>query len=160
MALWTVPVPAGSLPSGWTSSAVGASYAGAGATYANSVFTVAGTGDQMWNTSDSFEFVYTPLAGDGWVVARITGVQNARYFSRYGVMQGPTPAGTYAFLGITGPGSNPDFQWRTGTGQGTSQATAAAVVTLPYWVKLARAGDVMTAYGSADGVCRVGGHCL
>jgi regulation of enolase protein 1 (concanavalin A-like superfamily) len=42
------------------------------------------------------------------------------------------------------------FQRRTANG-GTSTSTAGALAGAPYWVRLDRAGDTITAYQSTDG---------
>ncbi|MEE8451948.1 MAG: hypothetical protein V3R99_08535, partial [Thermoguttaceae bacterium] len=50
---------------------------GGSTTYnADGDFTLVGGGADLWNTSDQFHFAYTPLLGDGWITARVTGFEN------------------------------------------------------------------------------------
>ena len=60
--------------------------------------------DGFGGISDSIQFAYTPLVGDGTIVARWTGAQQQNGSTRYGVMirEGPTPTAAMAFLDIVG----------------------------------------------------------
>ena len=60
-----------------------------------------------------------------------------------------TPGSAQAMMMVT-PGKGNNFQRRLTNG-GVSTGTAGALVTAPYWVKLTRAGNTVTASQSADG---------
>ena len=53
---------------------------------ATSTYTVAGSGDDIWNTYDSFQFLYQTLSGNGSITARITSMTNTDYSAKSGVM--------------------------------------------------------------------------
>ena len=40
--------------------------------YANGVFTVRGAGNDIWDDTDEFHYVYQTFSGDGTVIARVT----------------------------------------------------------------------------------------
>src|SRR4051812_42983238 len=76
-----------SLPGGWSTSDVGAVGSATGsASGSGQSFTVTGAGADIWGTADAFRFVYTPLTGDGTIVARVTGVQHVADWTKAGVM--------------------------------------------------------------------------
>src|SRR5439155_1391241 len=56
------PVP---VPAPWVEGDIGSTGAAGSATYFNGTFTVKGAGSDIWNTSDSFHFVYQPFSGNG-----------------------------------------------------------------------------------------------
>jgi hypothetical protein len=64
-----------SLPSGWSTSDIGAVGAAGSATASGGTFTVAGAGADIWNAADAFRFVYTTLTGDGSIVAKVASVR-------------------------------------------------------------------------------------
>src|SRR6266700_4705704 len=138
-----------SLPSGWLDQDVGAVGSAGSATYANGVFTVKGAGTSgLWSTADGFHFVYQQMTGDGSVVARITSITSTA--SSTGVQMreslDPSSKGAYLYSYNNGIGLN----YRSTTG-GVASNPASMSVTLPYWVKLTRSGNTVTAYTSVNG---------
>ena len=61
-----------------------------------------------------------------------------------------TAGATNAFIAVT-PGSGIVFQDRASTGAASATTTYGPKVTLPYWLRLVRAGNTFTAYSSPDG---------
>jgi len=142
------------VPSPWGTQDVGATGLAGTASFASetSTWTMAGAGADIWGTADAFRYVYQPLAGDGEIVARVASVQNAAAWVKAGVMiRAELTAGSAHAMMMVTPGKGNNFQRRT-TGGGTSTSTAGSFATAPYWVKLARLGDTITASESADGV--------
>src|SRR5438132_13189844 len=60
----------------WALPVVGATGAAGSASYGAGTFTVQGAGADIWGTSDAFQYVNQPLAGDGQIVARVTSLMN------------------------------------------------------------------------------------
>ena len=147
------PVPTG-LPPEWATQDVGVVGLSGAAAFApdTSTYTVSGAGADIWGTADAFRYVYQPLTGDGAIVARVVSVQNTNAWVKAGVMirADLTPGAAQAMMMVT-PGKGNNFQRRLVAG-GVSTSTAGAVVTAPYWVKLTRSGNTVTAAQSADGV--------
>jgi hypothetical protein len=132
----------------------------------------AGPGGEM--VTDTFYLVHRPLAGDGSITVRVTsltevaeGDQTLRGqpvttrptvvpWSKAGLIitAGPGQGAAYAAVMVTG-GHGTRMQWNyagdapapvKGTGE-----TGAVSATSPRWLRLTRAGDVITGYDSADG---------
>ena len=141
------------LPSVWTDGDIGSTGAAGSAGYASGVFTVKGSGAQIFGTADAFHFVYQPLSGDGTIVARLVSMQGGGGYASAGVMiretlnansrnaktaEWPLYGGIY-------------FDERPATGGNTLEPGNASV-TLPYWVKMSRSGNTFSSFVSSDGV--------
>jgi endonuclease/exonuclease/phosphatase family metal-dependent hydrolase/regulation of enolase protein 1 (concanavalin A-like superfamily) len=139
------------LPTGWATQDVGAVAAVGAATAVNNVFTVAGSGSDVWGTADEFRFVYQPLTGDGSIVTKVSAIDTVNAWVKAGVMMRESldANARHAFM-LVSPGRGLAFQRRTSTG-GASASTAGGSGTSPYYVKLTRSGTTFTAEKSADG---------
>ena len=141
------------LPQGWTDADVGATGTTGSASYSNGTFTVAGAGADVWGTADAFHYAYTPLTGDGTIVARVASIQMIDAWTKAGVMiRGSlSPSSAYAFMLVAASSSKgAPFQRRTTDGA-AAVSTSGSQSTAPYWVKLVRAGATISGYESADG---------
>jgi regulation of enolase protein 1 (concanavalin A-like superfamily) len=148
----TVSEPS-SLPAGWSHQDVGATGATGNASYASNTFSVTGAGADVWGTADAFHYAYTTLDGDGTIVARVKTIQFVHAWTKAGVMMRSSlsPSAAYAYMLVAASSAKgAPFQRRTADGA-EAVNTAGPLVTAPYWVKLVRAGDVITAYTSPDG---------
>lgn len=140
-----------SLPSGWQTQDIGAVGATGSASGSGGSFNVSGAGADIWGTADAFRFVYTTLAGNGSVVAEVTGVQYVASWTKAGVMMRETlDPGSKQALMLVSAGKGLAFQRRTATG-GTSTNTAGPAAAAPYFVRLTRNGTTITAYASTNG---------
>ena len=139
------------LPAGWSTKDVGAVAAVGAATSVNNIFTVAGSGADVWGTADEFRFVYTQLTGDGSIVTRVSRMDNVNAWVKAGVMMRETlnADSRHAFM-LVSPTKGLAFQRRTST-TGTSSNTAGGTGTSPYFVKLSRTGNTFKAEKSVDG---------
>ena len=148
----TTPPPSTVLPKPWINMDIGNVGQVGSASYTNGTFTVNGSGDDIWNNADAFQFVYQSLNGDGSVVARVVSVGNTAQWAKTGVMirENLDANARNAFVLVSPDTGGVFFQYRATTG-GTTVERNGAVVSAPYWVKLARAGNTFTAYQSANG---------
>ena len=145
------PIPCAALPANWADGDIGAVGGATGqACYADGTYTVVGAGDDIWNGADAFHYAYQPLIGDGQIVARVTGQFDTNEWAKAGVMIRETrdPGASNAFVALT-PNHGADFQYRAGAGNGSTYAGGPAANT-PYWVRLARQGNLFTAAVSSD----------
>jgi len=137
----------------WAHQDIGAVGVAGSTSYASSTstFTVKGAGADVWGTADALQYAYIPLAGDGRIVARVASVQNVASWTKAGVMirESLAPGSAQAFM-LVSAGKGLAFQRRDATG-GTSVNTAGALGKAPYWVRLDRVGNTITAYQSLDG---------
>ena len=140
------------LPTGWSTKDVGAVAAMGAATSVNNVFTVAGSGSDVWGAADEFRFVYTQLTGDGTIVTKVSAMDNVNAWVKAGVMMRETlnADSRHAFM-LVSPTKGLAFQRRTATA-GTSTHTSGGAGTSPYFVKLSRSGSTFKAEKSIDGV--------
>jgi regulation of enolase protein 1 (concanavalin A-like superfamily) len=140
------------VPAPWDNQNVGSVGVAGSASHASGVFTVRGSGVNIWDTADGFHFVYRPMTGDGQIVARVDSVIKTDPWAKAGVMMrdGLESGDANGFVFVSA-GGNVRFQRRRTAG-GTTSALYTAAVSMPRWVKLVRTGDTLAAYHSADGV--------
>jgi hypothetical protein len=137
----------------WTSIDVGGPALAGSAYDTSNIFHVAGAGNDIWNTSDQFHFVYQTLTGDGIITAHVASLSNTDASAKSGVMIRNTtaPDDAMVFMALT-PSSGAVFQYRTASTATAAAGIAAAGITAPYWVRLERSGDTFYGYRSANGV--------
>lgn len=142
------------LPAGWSNQDIGTT--GGSASETGGTWTVRGDGADIWGTSDAFHFVYRTLSGNGEVIARVAHAgSGSDLWSKGGVMMRETlaPGSKFALMALTGgAGGGLAFQNRPTTGGSCHSAHGNPTAAAPYWVKLTRAGNTITAYSSANGV--------
>jgi hypothetical protein len=141
-----------SLPAPWLQADIGSVGLTGDASFSSGVFTIRGSGSDIWDNVDAFHFVYQPLSGNGQIVARVTGVEFTDEWSKAGVMirESLTPGSRHAAMFLT-PGNGLAFQRRTSAG-GASEHDSGGSGNAPYWVKLVRSGNLFSAYRSTNGV--------
>jgi hypothetical protein len=141
------------LPGDWLSTDIGTQSA-AGTSSFNSTtntFTVAGAGT-IGGTADSLQFAYESVTGDHTIVARVASTQNTSSGNRAGIMFRESLAANSREVGLfLTAGGGIRLTSRTTTGGSTTSTTFSGSVA-PYWLKLTRAGNVFSAYRSANGV--------
>jgi hypothetical protein len=159
LVIGTTPNLFAQLPAGWTGRDIGNPTAAGSAQYdkTTDAWTIRADGTGIRGTSDQFYFVYKALSGDGELVARVASIDPPLAdWSMAGVMIRVllTPDSPYVFMGVS---ANTDTQnhgitfWgRTALGGAADQASTGSM-TVPYWVKIQRAGDTFAGYSSPDG---------
>ncbi len=151
--LFTATPATTTLPSPWISQDIGAISAGAGATRYNAgTFDVISSGSDIWGSADAFRYTYQILKGDGQITARVAAQENTGGWSKVGVMirESLTANSRHAMVVVT-PENGIAMQYRTSTGGSSTHIAGTTGVKAPYWVRLVRAGSVLTGYCSADG---------
>ena len=146
------PPPAAPLPVPWSGQDIGSVGVAGSASYLSGTFTVSGSGADIEDAADAFQYVSQPLTGDGQIIARVASQQNTDPWAKAGVMirETLTPGSTQAMMVVT-PGNGAAFQRRLTTG-GLTVHTPGPAVTAPYWVKMVRSGTTFSGSVSADGV--------
>ena len=106
------------LPSGWSHQDVGNVGFTGDATFdsATGTFSVKGAGADAWGAADGLHFVSRPLAGDGYIIARVRSLQNTSASAKAGVMIRETlqDDSANAFMFVT-PSKGTAFQQRETT---------------------------------------------
>jgi HKD family nuclease/regulation of enolase protein 1 (concanavalin A-like superfamily) len=141
------------LPSGWQSRDIGAVGVTGSASHSAGTFTVEGAGADVWGTADAFHYAYRTLAGDGTITARVAQLSGSQDWTKVGVMIRASTAANaaHAFMLVAKATKGLAFQYRQSDGA-SSVSVAGGTGTAPRWVRLRRAGNVITAFVSSDGV--------
>lgn len=152
-----ISVNASGLPSPWLEADIGTTGAVGSATFSAGTFTVRGAGADIWDTTDSFHFVYQSLNGNGTITARVASIQNTNGWAKSGVMirNTLTANSAHAFMALSAT-NGPAFQRRATTGGITTNNSGNASIRAPYWVRVVRSGNTLTGYQSANGVTWTG----
>jgi hypothetical protein len=118
--------------------------------YTNGVFTITGSGEDIENTADAFQFVHQTLIGDGQIVARVTSLVAADVGAEAGVMirEGLDSGSKHAFLRVNSQ-TNVVFRRRLATDD-YSRDTAYAP-TNHAWLRLTRMGNTFIGHSSTNG---------
>src|SRR5262249_9618449 len=141
----TVPAPWASYDSGPVGQLRGDAF------FQDDVFTVRGSGADIWGTSDAFHFVRQCLVDDSQLVARVVSEQNADPFGKAGLLMRGNDGAT-VILDVR-PNGGIEFMARPAAGapMGVLAGEASAI---PVWLKLERIGDQFTGYIADDAVTR------
>jgi autotransporter-associated beta strand protein len=117
--------------------------------YSAGTFTLKGSGAGVTGTADGFDYTYQPLVGDGTIIARVA----SQTGGESGVMIRETlTAGARSVDLLLEQSIGAVFHNRTATGGSVAIGATVTSTNAPYWLKLARAGNVFTGYTSPDGV--------
>jgi hypothetical protein len=110
-----------------------------------------GGGFDIWATSDQFHFVWKPAGSAATVSARVTAETEPSPNTKAGVMLrlGSGAAAPWYAVFVT-PGLGIQVQYRDEAGDISAQAANPAG-SAPVFLRVARNGEVFTAYTSADG---------
>jgi len=137
--------------SAWQNVDIGSVGIAGNAQISNSVYSVAGGGNDIWGTGDAFQYLSQPVTGNCSIVARVVTQQNTDPWAKAGVMiRDNTGAGAMNATMLVTPQAGINFQWRAGMGSSSSNAGTGG--TAPYWVKVTRSGNSFTGFLSSDGV--------
>jgi hypothetical protein len=141
----------GGLPTGWSQADIGAVGAAGSASVTNGVWTVKGSGADIWGTADEFHYAWVPSSGpENWfdITARVTNVENVDRWTKVGLMirSSQEANAPQASIFVT-PTSEKGivFQRRQFAGS-TSLSEAGPSITAPVWLKLILAPTAVRAY--------------
>ncbi|MBN2139043.1 MAG: lamin tail domain-containing protein [Sedimentisphaerales bacterium] len=131
---------------------IGSPSAAGSHTAVGGVYTIEADGDDIWNYSDNFYYVYAPLSGDGGLTARVTSVENTNEWAKAGVMIRETLTGgsKHAMMIVT-PSGKRSMQWRAETDDRSWDNTVdTGTALVPFWVRIERIGDTISGYYAPD----------
>ncbi|HUR58813.1 MAG TPA: hypothetical protein VM029_13960 [Opitutaceae bacterium] len=147
----TVTTPGGSRP--WFRADIGATGVAGSHSAGGNTITLRGSGADIWAGADAFSFLYQVVTGDCVVEAQVTDMSNTHDWAKAGVMiRENTTAGARNVFAYLTPTNDSYMQARGAAGQGTSIVAARFGTPRPYWVRLERSGNTITASTSANGV--------
>ena len=148
--LVTTDVPPATLPTPWVSTDLGAVTPAGEATFANGTFTVKGSGTDIWETSDQFQYVNQPITGNAEIIAKINSLTNTNTYAKAGVMfrETLTPTSKQAMTDVSAAAGIEFLSRDTTSGQTIFEGVGG---TVSKWVRLVRTGNVFTSYTSDNG---------
>ena len=148
------PVPA-LLPAGattWLSQDIGTVNAAGSFVQADNTLLVQGSGSDIWYTADGFHYVYKTLNGDGSITAKVESMQNTDPWAKAGLMiRESLNADSRQIIAFMSPSNGTALQGRSITGGSTTGFANTIGLSVPYWLRLERAGNLFTAYQSPNG---------
>jgi regulation of enolase protein 1 (concanavalin A-like superfamily) len=122
--------------------------------YSAGTYTVIGSGGDIWGTTDQFQFLSRDLTGDGRLTAKVVSELPAgtNAAAKAGVMfrESIAAGSRHAYMDMMQTNGS-EFLWRTAT-DGSTTANGTGGLAAPYWVRITRVGDLITAQRSPDGV--------
>jgi len=144
--------PTTGLPAPWQNRDIGSVGLAGSSSYSSGIYTVTGSGSDIWGTADSFQYAYQPLSGNGQIVARVTSMQNTHYSAKAGVMLRESLASNsrQVLLNVR-PNGGVELLSRSAAGGSTVSLASGVTQAMPAWLRLARDGTTVTASVSADG---------
>ena len=141
----------GALPAGWSAQDIGSVSVAGSTTQDNGTWTVTGSGADIWGSADGCRFASQRVTGDVQVTAQVSGLTNTNEWAKAGVMiresltTGSRHASTFATA------TNGLAYQRRLTTNGASSHTAGPGSAAPYWVRIARLGNVLISSTSPNG---------
>jgi alpha-L-fucosidase len=143
----------GAPSSQWLTEDVGAVGATGSFGLTNGLFTIQGSGADIWNQADAFRYGFQSLTGDCSITARVLNQQSTASWAKAGVMIRETlDASSKYVINFVTPTMGVSMQQRANTGGSASSVSNPTGIAAPYWVRLVRAGDTFTASVSPDGI--------
>lgn len=140
-----------SLPNPWLTQDIGPVGLEGSASYSSGVFTVTGSGADIWGTADAFRYAYQSAGGDCSIIARVDSLQNTNGWAKAGVMiRETTAADSKHAMTVVTPSNGLAFQWRAATA-GSSANASVGGLTAPRWIRIVRSGNTFTSSYSSDG---------
>jgi YVTN family beta-propeller protein len=120
-------------------------------------YTLTASGNDIYFEQDGFRFAQQTLEGDGEIIARVTSHTATNPWSKAGVMMRETLTGTSRHATVfTTPldaGNGFGMVWRDPTAGATQYMDGGPLNTAPQnWLRLVRAGDILSSFTSADGI--------
>jgi regulation of enolase protein 1 (concanavalin A-like superfamily) len=138
------------LPAPWVAVDVGAPTLSGAAATNGSGFRIDAAGTDIWGSSDQFHFLYQQVSGDVEVIARVDSLVQTDPWAKAAVMiRGSLNANATHGSAVVSAAQGIHFQRRLTTG-GTALTSAGPGGAAPIWLRVVRAGTVVTAYSSTN----------
>ena len=111
------PLCTDALPSPWNVTDIGNSLRG-GQKIENNNWTIYGGGDDIWDTSDQFRFVYQQINGDFSFSVKVDSLKDTHYYAKAGIMvrKSLNKNSAHGIINVF-PGGSSEFGYREKSGQ-------------------------------------------
>lgn len=149
----TYTISGNTLPANWYDADVGVPGLAGSASYSGTTFTVSGSGADIYNTADQFNYVSQSVNGNLTITALVNTQTNTNSWAKSGVMIRESTAAGAAYVGVyITPGKGASLQYRPSDNAVAINGPETTGLIAPYWVQLVRNGSTFTASISPDGV--------
>lgn len=146
------------LPAGFSDQDIGAPRLAGGATYNATAATwvVWGSGQDIWNNADQFNFASEAVRGRETIVVQVTSLTPSDPWAKAGLMFRDSQDAGANFVDVLATAAQGVvFQWRATAGGSCGSVQVADVPpptpSAPIWLELAKSGSIFRAYYSTDG---------
>jgi fibronectin type 3 domain-containing protein len=137
--------------SSWVDGDIGAVGAAGSSSLSNGVYTVKGSGADIYGTADAFHYLSQSKTGDCTMIVRVGSLVNTDANAKAGIVFRESNAANAKEVAlVVTPLNGVRLLTRSTTG-GTIASTGITGKT-PVWLKLVRVGSTFTGYASSDGV--------
>ena len=117
------------------------------------VYTVIGSGRDIWHNADGFHFAYMEVSGNQTVIARVLSLENTNPWAKAGVMfRESLDAGSRHAMMVITPANGTSMQWRSNSNGPSDHQTPGNGLKAPVWVRMIRQGNVFSGYQSLNGI--------
>lgn len=139
-------------PAPWTCGDIGNPDLAGNQSLDNDTWTVQGAGNDIWDATDQFRYVWQSLPGDGSLSAQILSQTNTSDWAKAGVMfrQDTSTDSAFYLVALT-PSNGLTVQYRTDQGVNAQMNVQISGAT-PMYVQAVRTGNSFSAFLSSDGV--------
>jgi len=122
------------------------------ATDNNGVFTINGTGYDMWGSYDYFNFLQQAVTGDFTITGRLVSPSSPSGGGKAGLIARQEDEDDSPYVNIQQQPTGIGLQDLTSFAGGTNYLGGISGLTPPYWQRLTRTGNLFSAYVTPDGV--------
>ncbi|MGD0089099.1 MAG: interleukin-like EMT inducer domain-containing protein [Planctomycetota bacterium] len=114
-------------------------------------YDIAGAGRDIWDSSDSFRFMFQKVSGDCEISARVTSLEHTDPWAKAGVMvRQSTASGSIHAMIIVSAANGVAFQRRIEADKHPLDVPCFSGQAGTLWLRLTRSGKVVTAYMTTD----------
>lgn len=149
IAFENLPGSSTTLPVGWTAQDIGSTGLPGSSAASNGVWSINGSGTDVWSTSDQFHFASRDLTGDGIVIARVDEVWTTGSNPKAGIMFRASTAANVQHVFASTDETNVKLEGRATAG-GSSFNVTTRSATIPLWLKVQRSGNTFSAFSSSN----------
>jgi len=147
----TAPPPPVACPATWNCADIGNPTLSGSESLSNGVWSIQGSGNDIWGVSDQFHMDWQTLAGDGTLSAQVISQQNTDNWAKAGLMLRASADPGAPFYGVfVTPANGVVVQYRSTLGALAQQA-ASIPGNPPTYLRIGRNGTTFTALSSSDG---------
>ena len=105
------------LPANWHQKTIGQTQQSGSGTFSKDIFTISGSGSDIWDNSEEYHYIYTNVADSIEIIAKIESIENTHEWAKAGIIikQNPSTSSVLAALSFS-PNKSLVFASKKNTG--------------------------------------------